>query len=318
LNRQLRWTGKTIEYEADEKHALEIVREMGLDSESKGLEAPYAKDEVNDGDEEEEDQSVLLEPEDARKFRGLAARGNYLAQDRMDIQYAAKEICRYMAAPRFKAWSRLKRLGRYLLVYPRLIWRFTDDGSHEGDFIDVYSDSDWAGNKITRKSTSGGVASISGGALKHWSSTQGTVAMSVGEAEYYAMVKAAAEGLGIQSLAKDLGYDFGLRIWVDSTTAKAIASRIGLGRVRHMEVKYLWAQEAHKNARFQIRKIASERNPSDVLTKPKSATDMKQKLAMVGASIQKKGDWLRIKSGSRVQWADVKANDFGEELEESD
>ena len=85
-----------------------------------------------------------------------------------------------------------------------------------------------------------------------------------------------------------------------------------------MEVKYLWAQEAHKNARFQIRKIASERNPPDVLTKPKSATDMKQKLAMVGASIQKKGDWLRIKSGSRVQWADVKANDFGEEHEESD
>ena len=45
---------------------------------------------------------------------------------------------------------------------------------------------------------------------------------------------------------------------------------------------------------------------------------MKEKLAMVGASIQKKGDWLRIKGDSRVQWADVELNDFGEELEESD
>ena len=71
--------------------------------------------------------------------------------------------------------------------------------------------------------------------------------MSSGEAEYYALVKSAAEGLGLQSLAKDLGYEMKVRIWVDSSSALAIVSRLGLGRVRHMEVKYLWAQEAHKN-----------------------------------------------------------------------
>ena len=54
--------------------------------------------------------------------------------------------------------------------------------------------------------------------------------MSSGEAEYYAMVKAAAEGLGIQALAKDLGIDMKVRLWVDSTAAKAIVARIGLGR----------------------------------------------------------------------------------------
>ena len=70
-----------------------------------------------------------------------------------------------------------------------------------------------------------------------------------------------------------MGYDFGLRIWVDSTAAKAIVSSIGLGRDRHMGVKFLCAQEAHKNSRFQVHKIAGDRNPSDVLTKPKSAAD---------------------------------------------
>ena len=155
-----------------------------------------------------------------------------------------------MAKPRATAWGKLKRLGQYLLSHPRLVWRFVDDGSHSEEVIDVYSDSNWASDKTTRKSTSGGVASISGGALKHWSSTQGTVAMSVGEAGYYSSVKAAAEDLEIQTLAKDLGYDFELRVWVDNTTAKAIASRIGLGRVRHMDVKYLRAQEAYKNLSF--------------------------------------------------------------------
>ena len=58
------------------------------------------------------------------------------------------------------------------------------------------------------------------------------IVLSVGEADYYALVKAAAEGFA--------GYEFNLRIWVDSTTAEAIVTRLGLGKVRHMEVKFLW------------------------------------------------------------------------------
>ena len=68
----------------------------------------------------------------------------------------------------------------------------------------------------------------------------------MGEAEYYALIKADAEGLGMVFLAKDLGDDFELDIHVDSNTAKAIVSRLGLGRVRHLEVRFLWAQEAFK------------------------------------------------------------------------
>ena len=83
------------------------------------------------------------------------------------------------------------------------------------------------------------MAALAGGLLKSWSSTQGTIAMSSGEAEYYALVKAAAEALGIQALAKDLGLAMKIRLWVDSTAAKAIVARIGLGKVRHMGVKQI-------------------------------------------------------------------------------
>ena len=108
------------------------------------------------------------------------------------------------------------------------------------------SDSDWAGYLKTRRSTSGGVAAIAGGAIKTWSSTQSVAAISCGEAEYYSLVKAAAEALGIQALAKVLGWDLRIQLWVDATAAKGIASRTGLGKVRHTETRVLWAQDALK------------------------------------------------------------------------
>ena len=58
--------------------------------------------------------SSLLPPEKHRAFRAIAARANYLAMDRPDVQYAAKEICRWMAAPTEASVVALKRLGRYL------------------------------------------------------------------------------------------------------------------------------------------------------------------------------------------------------------
>lgn len=190
-----------------------------------------------------------------------------------------------MAKPRKASWRKIKRLGRYLLRYPRLVWEYDDANITESEYIDVFSDSDWAGDKVKRKSTSGGVAMIAGGVVKTWSSTQATLALSVGEAEYYALIKAAAEGLGLQALAKDMGYDMKLRSWVDSTTAKAIVTRIGLGKVRHMEVKYLWAQQAMKGGKFVVRKVASERNCADLGTDPMAAKDAEGLLELMAAKL---------------------------------
>ena len=54
------------------------------------------------------------------------------------------------------------------------------------------------------------------------------------------MVKGAIEGLGMQTLARDLGWKLSLRMHVDSSAAKAIASRQGIGTIRHLEVRHLW------------------------------------------------------------------------------
>ena len=289
LNRTIRWRGGVIEYEADKKHVIEIIKQIGLEAESKGVDTPTVKETLADLELDGEE----LERSEATRFRAIAARGNYLAQDRIDMQYAAKEVCRDMATPRKRSWIKLKRLARYLMEYPTLIITFhkVEKNMHEvKDVIDVYSDSDWAGCLRTRKSTSGGVASLYGSAIKTWSGTQATIAQSSGEAEYYALVRAAAEGLGIQSFMRDLGYQSTIRIWVDSSAAKSISSRMGLGKIRHLEVKFLWVQESVKEKRFQVRKIRGDCNPADVLTKPKSVREMKDndKLLKIGVTVVKR------------------------------
>ena len=60
-----------------------------------------------------ENERELPQQEHAR-FRALAARANYLAADRPDVMFAAKEVCRLMAKPTDVAMGALKRMGRYL------------------------------------------------------------------------------------------------------------------------------------------------------------------------------------------------------------
>ena len=93
----------------------------------------------------------------------------------------------------------------------------------KADVLGVYSDSDWAGCKATRKSTLGGMLVVDGCCLGSWSSTQATVATSSGEAELHAPVKA------FHAVAYDLGVKLRVALWVDSSTAKSISSRNGVG-----------------------------------------------------------------------------------------
>ena len=65
-----------------------------------------------------------LTPESATLYRGERARGNYLSQDRPDISFSSKELCRDFLVPSEGSFGKLKRLGRYCVGRPRLVYRF--------------------------------------------------------------------------------------------------------------------------------------------------------------------------------------------------
>ena len=197
-------------------------------------------------------------------FRGSAARGNYLAADRIDGQFSCKEICRWMSKPTQQSWKALKRLCRYLSGQPRLVYVYRQQ---EADSVDVYTDTDWAGCPKTRKSTSGGCVLLGNRTIKHWSSTQASVTLSSGEAEFNGVIRGAGQGLGYQALLRDLGVTASLRVWTDSSAAIGICSRQGLGRLRHLDTHTLWIQQAVRNRRIDLRKVPGDENPADLLTK---------------------------------------------------
>ena len=103
--------------------------------------------------------------------------------------------------------------------------------------------------------------------IKHWSTTQTTVALSSAEAELYGICKGAMQGLGLQSLCRDLGIETDLKILTDAAAAVGICRRRGLGKIRHLATADLWVQDRLKKKDFALERIPGVDNPSDILTK---------------------------------------------------
>ena len=99
----------------------------------------------------------VLNAEEATLYRALAARANYLALDRPDIGFATKELCRDFSQPNRLSIQKLRRLIRYLVHNPRLVYLYPfQDSTAE---LSTFVDTDFAGCMKTRRSTSGGVSS---------------------------------------------------------------------------------------------------------------------------------------------------------------
>ena len=135
----------------------------------------------------------------------------------------------------------------------------------------VKGDSDHAGCIKTRKSTSGGVIRWGDHVLKWWSKTQPTIALSSGEAELAAMVKATSEGMGMVAIMAEFGIEAELTVKSDAIAAIGIVRRQGLGRIRHLAVSDLWIQQKSKEGVVNFAKLPGKDNTSDMLTKPVDA-----------------------------------------------
>ena len=103
--------------------------------------------------------------------------------------------------------------------------------------------------------------------IKHYSNTQSTVALSSGEAEVGGVCKGASIGLGLQSVAADLGLSWNLAVHSDATAAIGICRRKGLGKIRHLAVADLWVQERVRAGDFKLLKVLGTDNPADMMTK---------------------------------------------------
>ena len=93
------------------------------------------------------------------------------------------------------------------------------------------------------------------------------IAFSSGEAAPYSLVKAASQAKGLCSLLDDFGLATSISVHTDSTAAIGIVSRRGLGKTMHIEVRYVWIQQSVHKKEVAVKKIGTQDNPADVLTK---------------------------------------------------
>ena len=136
----------------------------------------------------------------------------YVAQDSVDTAEAVKCLTRHMKEPRSGHMQDFKRLGRYLLKNRRCVLTYARQTADAT--LQVHVDSDWAGDLLGRKSTTGVIVSRGEHLLRHRSCLQTLVALSSGEAEYYALIRGACTGLGIQSHYQDWMIDVPIQITV--------------------------------------------------------------------------------------------------------
>ena len=91
--------------------------------------------------------------------------------------------------------------------------------------------------------------------------------------------------MGLQAVLKDFEVETAITIKSDATAAIAIASRRGLGKVRHIEVCQLWLQERVRQGDIKVVKVGTNENVADALTKyvSRSIMDMHISLTNQGA-----------------------------------
>jgi hypothetical protein len=207
-------------------------------------------------------------------YQSLVGRINYLAQQtRCDLAFAASALSRFLVNPSPAHIKAGKRVLQYLkgtemysitLGGPQYIPNWID--------IRLYTDSDYAGDRHTYRSTSGYVVFMAGGPVSWQSKRQSVVAQSSTEAEYIAMSELTKEGTWIRYLLKGVQYrgqDLDpLTLSGDNQGALALAENPTFHRgSKHIAVRYHFIRQEVQKGRLQLAYVPTDRMPADGLTK---------------------------------------------------
>ena len=206
----------------------EVIRALGLEGASPALTPGVAAKGETRVEHIEESTDPELGREETTIFRAVAARLNFLSQDRPDITFATMELWSKMSRSDAEDLDNRKRVGRFVVGRPRVKCLF-EWQSHPGA-LHALADADWAGDRQTRKSVSGRMTLLGKHLIKAWTKQQSIVATSTAEAELYAGNRPATESMGVQAFANDLGRTVPIRLHIDSSAALSAIRRTGVGQ----------------------------------------------------------------------------------------
>ena len=200
---------------------------------------------------------------------------------RLDISHAVSVVSRYMANPGKAHWHAVKWIFRYLRGTIDTCLEF----GRQEDTLCGYVDSDLAGDLDQRRSLTGYVFTIGGGAVSWKATLQPTVALSTTEAEFMAITEAIKESIWLRALVGELHSCQGATI-VHSDSQSAVhltKDPMHHERTKHIDVCYHFVRDIVAQGEIIVHKISTEENPADMLTKTLPAAKFKKCLDIIGA-----------------------------------
>ena len=208
-----------------------------------------------------------LDEEGKRLYQRIVAKLNYQAHDRLDLKYATSCLASTVSSPSLGDMQAAKRVGRYLKKAP-VAWQGFPFHDPRPEELLCHTDADWAADKTSRRSTSGGVLTLGGGVLNCWAKKQNSVALSSWESELFAAIMSGTRSLGVQSELMDLGHSHNVTVATDSQSAIDHLRRRGHSVAsKHVGLRGLWLQEDLVDGKLELEKVDTATNPADVCTK---------------------------------------------------
>jgi hypothetical protein len=204
---------------------------------------------------------------DQKVYRSMIGSLLYLCASRLDIMLSVCMYARFQANPKEVHLRAVKRIMRYLVYTPKFgIWY------PKGSTFDLigYSNVDWAGCKIDRKSTSG-TCQFLGRSLVSWASKkQNSIALSTVEAEYIAVGHCCAQLLWMRQTLRDYGYKLRkVPLLCDNESAIRMTDNpVEHSRTKHIDIRYHFLRDHQQKGDIEIAYVNTKNQLADIFTKP--------------------------------------------------
>eukprot|EP00971_Amphidinium_carterae_P349578 6491090-Amphidinium_carterae.1 len=173
----------------------------------------------------------FISDEDHKIYRSVFGRLQFASPRRPDLLFTLKELGRGLAKPTKGHWKLMKHVMRYIHGCSETVLVHVSKRTARG-VLRAQADSDWAGCRSTRRSTSCGMIWWSGVLISSYARTQrlqSTIATSSAESEYYGACACASEAVYVKELLRFIGEETQIHLELDASSAISMGSRVGLG-----------------------------------------------------------------------------------------
>ena len=205
--------------------------------------------------------------DDPERYRRLVGKLNYLTVTRPDIAYSVSIVSQFLASPTVDHWAALEQILCYLKGAPGRGILYSNHGHTQ---IECFTDADYGGSKIDRRSTTGYCVFFGGNLVSWKSKKQHVVSRSSAESEYRAMAQGTCEIMWIHQLLTELGFDITLpaKLWCDNQAANHIASNpIFHERTKHIEIDCHFVREKLQQGLISTAYVTTYDQIGDIFTK---------------------------------------------------